>query len=134
MKVTTTTTTVELAREINRHPGFRATVWGRQGLRRVHIKRFRYNSQHVAIDESFETESTIYVEFKGGAAPLLTVKEADMMTKNPEWECRTVSYALSRIGVHVDCKPSPVVDQRHFVLPHGAQSISTGWTPCDCLN
>ena len=133
MKVLAMTTTAEVAREINRHTGLRATVWGGDGCRRVYIRRFRYILVDGATVDT-ECEFTIYIEFNECKAPLLTVKEADMMTKSPEWECRMVSCALSRIGIHVDCKPSPVAMTRHFMKPNNVQSTPTTWIQCNCLD
>ena len=109
-------------------------MWGRSGLRRVHIKRFRYSSNVCDTDEYIETQFTVYMEFQQGKKPLLTVKEVDMVTKDPQWECMMVSYALSRIGVHVDSKPSPLSNPRHFMTLDGPSSMPTSWMPCDCLN
>ena len=133
MRLIETATTAEVAREINRHTGFRATVWGGDGCKRVYIRRFRYISDDGATHD-IECKFTIYIKFNEGKAPLLTVREADMMTKSPDWECRMVSYSLSRIGVHVDCKPSPVAMTRHFMKPNNAQSIPTTWIQCSCLD
>ena len=133
MRVTRATPTSELVKEINRHPGFRATVWGGRGLKRVHIKSFRYVSEDRGTDGSFETSRTIYIEFNRDTAPLLTVKEVDM-SKDPEWECRVVSYALSQVGIHVDCKPSPVGTPSHFIWTDSTRAIRPAWMPCDCLN
>ena len=134
MRVTAATTTSELAREINRHPGFRATVWGRRGLRRVYIRRYRYVWRERDIDESLETEFTVYVEFRPDSIPILTVKEADMVTKSPQWECMMVSSALSRAGIHVESKPTPLSSPYHLVSPDDSQSLTIGGMDCRCIS
>jgi len=128
MRVTAGTTSSELAREINRHPGFRATVWGRHGLRRVYVRRYQYVSRDRGINESVQTTFTIYVEFIPGCSPLLTVKEADM-NKDPQSECMMVSAALSRVGIHVDSKPSPLSVPYHNTIPSYEEE-----RPCGCLS
>ena len=63
MVVTAETTPATLAREINRHPGFKAVSWRRHGIRRVYITRFRYVNAERGIDESVKPEYRIYIVF-----------------------------------------------------------------------
>ena len=129
-KVTDDVSPSELARAINRLPHFRAVVWGRYGRRRVYIKRYRFMGEGRGTDRSLETEFTIYVEFKPGSTPVLTVKEADLTTKDPQWECTEVSRALSREGIHLDCKAAPHLSPCHYRFPVAPQALEIH---CDCL-
>ena len=129
-KVTAAVTPSELARAINEMLHFKAVVWGRYGLRRVYIKQYRFVWEEMATVKSVETEFTIYVEFKPGSTPVLTVKEADMATKDPQWECMQVSWSLSRAGIHVDCKPSPAIAPSHHRFSGAPPGLMNR---CNCL-
>ena len=132
--VTADTTTAELAREINRHPGFKAVSWGRHGIRRVYITRFRYVNTESGIDDTVKPEYRIYIvfpplhlqlaeeplwrEFGRGFVPrdepVLTVLEADMQ-KGPQIECMMVGEALARIGIDVAIKTAPSSELRRNI-------------------